>query len=154
MIKITRALQFWLVMLLSNTISGQITKHPLLEYSTADNLIIKEINIMDDPSKENYTIISFELNPIQQEYFMIPKGMYINDATDARNRYELICFFDDDYEVGKWYPIKDGESYSFSLIFEKIEACTDRINIYEPKIPDTEPWLWKNIRIKNNCSSL
>jgi len=141
-------------MFLFNLAHSQITKYPLLEYSSADNLIIKEVNLMNGSSKENYTVISFELSPVQDEFFMIPKGTYINDSSDSRNRYELICFYDDHYKVGRWYPIKSGELYNYSLIFEKIDACTERINIYEPKVQNTEPWVWKNIRIKNYCQQV
>ncbi len=146
-----RTALFCVALMVCNMAHGQITKYPLLEYSSADNLIIKEVNLMNGSSEENYTVISFELSPVQDEFFMIPKGTYINDATDTRNRYELICFYNEYYKLGEWYPIKSGEVYSYSLIFEKIDVCTESINIYEPQVPNTEPWVWQNIRIKNNC---
>lgn len=149
-----RTVLCFVALIVCNMARGQITKYPLLEYSSSENLIIKEVNLMNGSSEENYTVISFELSPVQDEFFMIPKGTYINDATDARNRYELICFYDDIYKLGEWYPVKSGELYNYSLIFEKVDVCTQSINIYEPKVYNTEPWVWKDIRIKNDCAGL
>jgi len=148
-----RFFSFLILSFFTTVLLSQITKYPLLEYSSADNLVIKEINIMNSDDKlDNYTVVSFEYAPVQDEYFMIPKGMFIVDSENANNRYELICFYDQKYQAGLWYPVTAGQLYNYSLIFEHIDACVNQINIREPKLPDLEPWIWRNVIVKNTCT--
>jgi hypothetical protein len=130
---------------------GQITKYPLLEHSTADHVVVKEVNILSKTSSKDFTIVSFEYAPVKDEFFMIPAGMYMTD--ENRRVYKIICYYDKSYLLDDWYPVKAGELYEFSLIFEGVEDCVSMLSIFEPKFPNSVPWTWKNIRVKNNCGN-
>jgi len=133
--------------------SSQVTKHPLLVHSTAEDIRITEIaNVQEDYSGRHVTLVKMEYAPRQNERFMIPPGMYINDAKNPHKRYELIGFADNTHFVGKWYPGNLGQLYQFTILFEGIDDCITTINIYEPEIINTVTWLWKDITINNYCN--
>ena len=122
-----------------------------MEFSSADNLVITEISNSTDEYGKSISSIKFELSPLQDEYLMLPLGMYVNDANDARNRYELLSCSGANYKLNEWYPVKAGEIYEYTLNFEGFDPCVSSINIFEPKIPGSEPWIWKKIKINHSC---
>lgn len=125
--------------------SAQNVKFPLLEFTNAENLVITEIST---PKGENFTKIDFELFSDQNQHLSIPKGMYLNNAEDQRLRYELIGVENNQFIPGEWYPLEANKEYSYALLFEAIDESTKYINIYEPKIPNVEPWSWRKVHVK------
>jgi len=134
------------VFLLScNYCFAQSIKYPLLEYTNADQVVITEI-ITDHNLRR--TKVNFELFAAEDQSLSIPKGMYINNAEDQKHRYELIQVKNNQFIPGEWYPLEGGKTYRYTLIFQGISPNTSIINIYEPKIPNVEPWVWKKVHVK------
>ncbi len=136
--------------LTSVNVISQITKYPLLEYSSADHLVITAIEILDK-KETRVTKISFEFSPQEDQFLLIPTGMYINDVADARLRYELLEVENKEFALDQWYPVQGGKLYQYELIFEGLKDCTEQINIYEPKLQGYSPWVWQKIRLNNTC---
>ena len=147
-----RNLIFLYFLISTCSLSGQITKFPLLAYSSAEDIRIIEItNVQKDHLGRHITLVKMEYTPRQSERFMIPPGMYINDPSNSEKRYELIGFTEDSHYIGKWYAVEKGERQTFTIIFEGLDPCVNVINIYEPQIPNTVTWEWKDIMLNNYC---
>lgn len=138
-------ISFCLTFCIGITCSAQSVKFPLLEFTNAENLVITEIST---PQGENYTKIAFELFSVEDQYITIPQGMYINNAEDQRFRYELIGVENNQFIPGEWYPLEKNKVYQYALLFEPIAESTNFINVYEPKIPNVEPWSWRKVHVR------